>query len=82
MTSPEPDVQAYKSTPAICAICGDRELVDFGLVRWRDPLPGAVFDSAWRCRDRMACRRRCEAIGDLWPIDDKTPPSTPTVFDE
>ena len=76
------DQTVYKSTPAICAICGDKTDVVFGLVRWRDPLPGAVFDSAWRCKDRDACRRRTEAIGDLWPVDDGTVATKPPILDE
>lgn len=69
------EAPVYPKSKPVCAICGNRTAaeVSYRLIRWRDPLPGQVFDSAWQCLDRPACRERCAAIGDLWPVDDKTP---------
>lgn len=55
-----------------CLICGHdvRRDLEMALVRWRDPVDGRVFDWIPRCLDRDGCRRRCEFIGDTWPVAD------------
>lgn len=57
--------------PEPCAICGvsPREAeVRPGLIRWA----GEAFrvTSAPRCTDREGCRKRVEANGDAWDVDD------------
>ena len=59
--------------PQLCQLCGVSTDLRYGLVRWKDPMPGASFDSIWRCRDVVACRARLEAGGETWPVDDNTP---------
>lgn len=85
-TAPE----AAPETTATCTICGHvgpawgdaADRVTMGPIRWRDPLPGKVFDVGRRCADHKACRERCEAVGDLWPIEDGTPPTRPAALPE
>ena len=65
-----------------CVICGfessSRLDVALSLAHWSEPLAGRIYDAVPRCRDRAACRARCEAAGDLWPIDGHQPkPSEP-----
>jgi hypothetical protein len=69
------EAPVYPKSKPTCAICGSAAEVNYRLVRWRDPLPGQAFDSAWQCIDRKTCRERTEAIGDIWPVDDQTPAS-------
>lgn len=52
-----------------CVICGhEGHDVKPSLIEWREPLDGARFDIVPRCEDRRACRRRCEDLGEQWPI--------------
>lgn len=52
-----------------CLICGDTSRdVTVGLVAWREPVGRELFSSIPRCRNRGACKRRVEQIGDEWPL--------------
>jgi hypothetical protein len=53
-----------------CVVCGQESHdVRMALIEWRHPLDGgAVFDFVPRCADRTACRSRCEAMGEDWPV--------------
>jgi hypothetical protein len=52
-----------------CAICGDESHdVRMALIEWKQPIDGVRFDSVPRCADRAACRVRCEAMGEDWPV--------------
>ena len=50
-----------------CLLCGDTADVTMALVRYRDD---GIFNSVPRCRDHDACRRRVEASGGTWDIDE------------
>lgn len=53
-----------------CVICGqeDRDVAG-SLIEWKHPMEGeGRFDFVPRCRDRAACRRRCESQGEEWPV--------------
>ena len=52
-----------------CELCGHQGLdVEIQLARYRDGRePHASVD---RCIDRAACRRRVEARGESWPLQD------------
>lgn len=66
----------------VCQLCSTSTDLRFGLVRWKDPLPGASFDSIWRCRDVMACRARVEGTGEQWPVDDRTPVTAQALVED
>jgi hypothetical protein len=52
-----------------CLICGATGPdVRTALVAWREPVAGRTFEAIPRCEDRAACRERCEAAGDEWPV--------------
>jgi hypothetical protein len=52
-----------------CAICGlESHDVKPSLIEWKAPLDGVRFDFVPRCSDRAACRARCEAMGEPWPV--------------
>lgn len=69
-----------------CVICGyDSDRVQSTLTRWnlkltqrfhedgKTPLMDPdtpQYGTVERCRDVDECRARCEAIGDVWPVDD------------
>lgn len=56
--------------PRSCQLCGNtngRDL-EFALVHWRVAEPGMAYAHVEACRDRSACRARCEAAGDIWPL--------------
>jgi len=56
-----------------CAICGaESHDVRMGLIEWRAPIDGVRFDFVPRCQDRTACRTRCEAAGEEWPVPEAT----------
>jgi hypothetical protein len=56
-----------------CAICGfESHDVKPSLIEWKDPIDGVRFDFVPRCQDRAACRARCEAAGDPWPVPETT----------
>jgi hypothetical protein len=54
-----------------CVLCGHDKPTDVrvSLARWREP-EGAMYSAVPRCIDRKACRERCEASGDDWPVID------------
>lgn len=69
-------------TASSCLLCGNDRPSDVrvSLARWRDPQP-AMFGAIPRCIDRKACRSRCEALGEDWPVIDPDEPSVlPAVF--
>lgn len=70
-------MSAYLLEALTCLICGhetsDRRAVDAHLARFREPVEGRLFATIPRCLDFAACRVRCEANGDAWPLDDGTP---------
>ncbi len=55
-----------------CVICGHEGAdVHPQLIRWREPLEdGTRYDFVPRCDDREACRIRCTAAGEPWPVED------------
>jgi hypothetical protein len=57
-------------TADTCAICNHPDKRDLGtsLAHWRDALPGMAYSHVIRCVDSSACRRRVEAVGDVWPL--------------
>lgn len=85
----EPVAETAPAT-ARCTICGhdgpaggaSPDRVSMGPIRWRDALPGRLFDAGHRCADHGACRARCEAIGDAWPVEDGTPATKPQAMPE
>jgi hypothetical protein len=68
---------AYLLAALTCLICGhetaDRRAVEVHLARFREPVEGRLFATIPRCLDFAACRARCEANGEAWPLDDGTP---------
>jgi len=53
-----------------CALCGHTgNDVATGVVAWKQ-LVERPFETAERCRDREACRKRVELVGDVWPVED------------
>jgi hypothetical protein len=54
-----------------CQLCGNPKAseVRVSLARWRYP-EGAMFGAVPRCIDRKACRARCKAAGEDWPVID------------
>jgi hypothetical protein len=54
----------------VCLLCGDESPdVSVALVRYRPEFStGRAYDHVPRCRDHEACRRRCQAIGEAWPV--------------
>jgi hypothetical protein len=50
----------------ICGVEGYDVKPSLALVQ----LAGAkrIFDTVTRCRDARACRSRCEAAGNIWPL--------------
>lgn len=81
----EPDAAPEQARCRLCdrwgPATGDREGVRNGPVRWRDPLPGQLFDAVPRCLDHEACWRRVVESGDTWPVaDGRDPrPILPTI---
>jgi hypothetical protein len=59
-----------------CALCGaESDRVRSALVEYTDAIRaglGRPYDVVPRCDDRPACRRRVEAIGEVWPLNDGT----------
>jgi hypothetical protein len=51
-------------------------------VEWREPIGKDIWAHIPRCVDATACRARCEAAGEPWPIADGTPASVLTLPDE
>jgi len=56
-----------------CLLCGGISDVSVSLVEWREPIDGRRFEALPRCRDRSACRERCELLGDPWLVVDPGP---------
>jgi hypothetical protein len=57
-----------------CVLCGCDSDTRVALVRWREPEPDEMpFASLVRCRDHDACRRRVEATGNRWQVQDPKP---------
>jgi len=54
-----------------CKLCGNTKATEVrvSLARWRHPADG-LFDAIPRCVNRTACRERCVAQGDDWPVLD------------
>jgi len=69
---------------AACVICGNDVAIEIriALVEWREPVGKEIWSTIPRCVDVAACRARCEAIGEPWPIADGTPASVLTLPDE
>lgn len=63
-------------TTSPCLLCGHERVTEVrvSLARWRYP-EGAMFSAVPRCVDRKACRERCEALGEDWPVIDPDEPS-------
>lgn len=61
-----------------CLVCGaERVETSLDLIEWIEPV-SERFGILERCRDRVTCRARLEAIpGEKWPIADGTPPPAP-----
>lgn len=62
----------WTDTVRTCELCGHTGPdVKGSWARWRKPRPAQKpFDAIDRCVDRAACRARCEAMGDEWPVAD------------
>lgn len=62
MTFAEPDGR--------CRLCGhaDRRDIRLTLVHWADAPIGMAYEHVPACIDRYACRERCAAGGDNWPL--------------
>jgi hypothetical protein len=62
MTFAEPDGR--------CRLCGnaDPRAVRLTLVHWADAPQGMAYEHVPACTDRDACRARCLAGGDEWPL--------------
>lgn len=59
-----------------CAICGAEgyDVRPFiGLYRKVDG-SGTEYAEVTRCKDTFACRARCEAAGDVWPLVESRAP--------
>lgn len=71
---PSSDVELWHGSPVragwrSCEIC-DHEGLD--VLPWLGRYPTAdgtmVFATVTRCKDAVACRARCEAAGNQWPL--------------
>ncbi len=68
-----------------CVICGHEGPDVVRRLAWYEPpLPSGPVQQVDGCRDTEACRVRCLAIGDTWPLgapDFVRPPEAPDVPD-
>lgn len=58
-----------------CLLCDfEGPDVTVAMVRFRpgQAPPGRLFDQMPRCKDHVACRRRVEADGITWPVDERS----------
>lgn len=63
----EPITEGHRT----CVLCGHGGLladVRPSLARLARPGPRGAYVVLVRCRDGLACRERCEAQGDPWPL--------------
>ena len=52
-----------------CVLCGaESKDVSVGLIEWEQPIDGARFTAAPRCRDKAGCRSRVKANGEKWEV--------------
>lgn len=64
-----------------CVLCGHGGMLSVvrpWIGRLAQPGPHGAFVPVIRCVDHAACRSRCEANGDPWPIADATPAAAHT----
>lgn len=76
-----PDTSPIRTGWRMCVLCGAEGYdclpslakLKVPVVGASDPSLNGAYQTFVRCKDARACRGRCEAQGDEWPLDDTTP---------